>query len=238
MERYGALPGSPEAGHVAAIKQLWELAYREASTLAYADAFRAIMIAFAIATFLVPLMRNIAPSKTASPQDHRAATAGAHQPDRKSDLAGGGTRQKLAQRYKIDIRPLIEPAPTHDKLFTEIPDVCDRPAEAAHSEFEENEQHFERGAHVPAPSRNLVGGDGPRAISFPAGHAHQSRVGEERHESEVHVKLLVTVEECHPRIVSDEVKFHFLKAAHHHHVFHNTGCGLATNTYQLEAVPV
>jgi hypothetical protein len=34
-------------------------AYREASTLAYADAFRAIMIAFVIATFLVPLMRNV-----------------------------------------------------------------------------------------------------------------------------------------------------------------------------------
>src|SRR6267378_5246581 len=60
VERYGALPGSPEAGHVAALKQLWQLAYREASTLAYADAFRAIMIAFAIATILVPLMRNVA----------------------------------------------------------------------------------------------------------------------------------------------------------------------------------
>jgi hypothetical protein len=31
-------------------------AYREASTLAYADAFRAIMIAFVIA---IPLMRNV-----------------------------------------------------------------------------------------------------------------------------------------------------------------------------------
>jgi hypothetical protein len=31
VERYGALPGSPEAGHVAALKQLWQLAYREAS---------------------------------------------------------------------------------------------------------------------------------------------------------------------------------------------------------------
>jgi MFS transporter, DHA2 family, multidrug resistance protein len=70
VQRYGAIPGSPQAGHVAALKQLWALAYREASTLAYADAFRAIMIAFAIATFLVPLMRNIAPSKAASPQDH------------------------------------------------------------------------------------------------------------------------------------------------------------------------
>ena len=40
-------------------KHLWQLAYREASTLAYADAFRAIMIAFAVATLLVPFLRNV-----------------------------------------------------------------------------------------------------------------------------------------------------------------------------------
>jgi DHA2 family multidrug resistance protein len=61
-QRYGALPGSAAAGHAAALKQLWQLAYREASTLAYADAFRAIMVAFAIATVLVPLMRNVVPA--------------------------------------------------------------------------------------------------------------------------------------------------------------------------------
>src|SRR5216683_7302334 len=33
-ERYGALPGSLDAGHLAALKELWHLAYREASTLA------------------------------------------------------------------------------------------------------------------------------------------------------------------------------------------------------------
>jgi hypothetical protein len=68
VERYGALPGGPEAGHVAALKQLWQLAYRESSTLAYADAFRAIMIAFVIATLLVPLLRNVAPSGGAASQ--------------------------------------------------------------------------------------------------------------------------------------------------------------------------
>jgi MFS transporter, DHA2 family, multidrug resistance protein len=61
-QRYGALPGSLAEGHAAALKQLWQLAYREASTLAYADAFRAIMVAFAIATLLVPLLRNVAPA--------------------------------------------------------------------------------------------------------------------------------------------------------------------------------
>ena len=69
-QRYGALPGSLQAGHVTALKQLWELAYREASTLAYADAFRAIMVAFAIATLLVPLMRNIAPTAAPPPDAH------------------------------------------------------------------------------------------------------------------------------------------------------------------------
>jgi DHA2 family multidrug resistance protein len=61
-QRYGSIPGSLQAGHTAALKQLWELAYREASTLAYADAFRAIMIAFVVATLLVPLLRNVAPT--------------------------------------------------------------------------------------------------------------------------------------------------------------------------------
>ena len=60
----------PEAGHAAALKQLWHLAYREASTLAYADAFRAIMIAFVVATLLVPFLRNIAPPKTPVREAH------------------------------------------------------------------------------------------------------------------------------------------------------------------------
>ncbi|MDQ2801654.1 MAG: EmrB/QacA family drug resistance transporter, partial [Pseudomonadota bacterium] len=50
----------PGAGHDAALKQLWLLAYREASTLAFADAFRAIMLAFIVATLLVPIMRKVA----------------------------------------------------------------------------------------------------------------------------------------------------------------------------------
>ncbi|HVC55487.1 MAG TPA: DHA2 family efflux MFS transporter permease subunit [Stellaceae bacterium] len=60
-QRYGALPGSLDAGHVAALKVLWHLAYREAATLAYADAFRAILLAFIVATLLVPFLRTVAP---------------------------------------------------------------------------------------------------------------------------------------------------------------------------------
>src|ERR1700752_2572960 len=69
-QRYGAIPGSPEAGHLAAVKTLWQLAYREASTLAYADAFRAIMVAFVIATLLVPLLRNVTTGSASASASH------------------------------------------------------------------------------------------------------------------------------------------------------------------------
>jgi DHA2 family multidrug resistance protein len=68
-QRYQAVPGNLDDGHIAALKQLWRLAYREASTLAYADAFRAIMIAFLVATLLVPLLRQIAAPKAPAPAD-------------------------------------------------------------------------------------------------------------------------------------------------------------------------
>jgi MFS transporter, DHA2 family, multidrug resistance protein len=69
--RYDALPGSRQGGHLAALEQLWHLAYREASTLAFADAFRAIMLAFVAATLLVPLMRKVAsPGSTAAASVH------------------------------------------------------------------------------------------------------------------------------------------------------------------------
>jgi MFS transporter, DHA2 family, multidrug resistance protein len=56
--RYAPLPGGLIRGQQAALDQLWHLAYREASTLAFADAFRAIMLAFVVATLLVPLLRH------------------------------------------------------------------------------------------------------------------------------------------------------------------------------------
>jgi DHA2 family multidrug resistance protein len=59
--RYAILPGSQQGGHLAALERLWHLAYREASTLAFADAFHTIMLAFVVATLLVPLMRKVAP---------------------------------------------------------------------------------------------------------------------------------------------------------------------------------
>jgi DHA2 family multidrug resistance protein len=64
-QRWGEALGGTVAGHAAAMSQLRHLAYREASTLAYADAFRAIMVALVVATLLVPLLRQVAPAPAA-----------------------------------------------------------------------------------------------------------------------------------------------------------------------------
>ncbi len=58
--RLSAALSSADAGQHAALRQLHDIAYREAATMAYADAFRAIMVAFVLATLLVPLMRKVA----------------------------------------------------------------------------------------------------------------------------------------------------------------------------------
>jgi DHA2 family multidrug resistance protein len=69
-ERYDAVMTIVHSGQGAAVKQLWQLAYREAATMAYADAFLIIMIAFVVATILVPLMRNIAAPQRPAPDAH------------------------------------------------------------------------------------------------------------------------------------------------------------------------
>ena len=53
------LGGNAVRAHAAALKQLWSVTMREAQTLAFSDAFFAIMICFALATALVPLMRKV-----------------------------------------------------------------------------------------------------------------------------------------------------------------------------------
>ena len=60
VERYGALPGNVDDGHAAALRQLWQLAYREASTLAYADAFHVLMFACFAAALAAPFIRKVA----------------------------------------------------------------------------------------------------------------------------------------------------------------------------------
>jgi MFS transporter, DHA2 family, multidrug resistance protein len=69
-DRYAMQPGGAEIGHQAALEQLWHLAYREASTLAFADAFRTIMLAFIGATLLVPFLRKVAAPKITPADAH------------------------------------------------------------------------------------------------------------------------------------------------------------------------
>ena len=63
-ERYGAvLGGDPVHGNAAALKRLWALTWREAQTQTFADAFLVLAVCLALATILVPLMRNVMPPK-------------------------------------------------------------------------------------------------------------------------------------------------------------------------------
>ncbi len=62
--------GSASQGHLAALEQLRDIAYREASTMAYADAFRTIMMAFLVTAPLAILMRKVAAPKAPSSGAH------------------------------------------------------------------------------------------------------------------------------------------------------------------------
>jgi DHA2 family multidrug resistance protein len=57
-------------GETGALRQLWNLTYREALTLTFSDTFLAIMACFIIATAMVPLMRKVAPPKAPSADAH------------------------------------------------------------------------------------------------------------------------------------------------------------------------
>ncbi len=65
-----SLLGSTQAAHAAALRLLWNLAYREASTMAYADAFRAVGIVCLAATCLVPMLKRVAQAPTPSADAH------------------------------------------------------------------------------------------------------------------------------------------------------------------------
>ncbi|UPG85846.1 DHA2 family efflux MFS transporter permease subunit [Luteibacter aegosomatis] len=52
------------------LARLWQLTYREAQTLTYSDAFHVMMLCFAVATVLVPLMRKVQPPKAPSADAH------------------------------------------------------------------------------------------------------------------------------------------------------------------------
>jgi MFS transporter, DHA2 family, multidrug resistance protein len=62
--------GDAVHGHSAALKQLWSLTWREAQTQTCADAFLVLSVCLALATVLVPLMRNVTPPKTPTADAH------------------------------------------------------------------------------------------------------------------------------------------------------------------------
>jgi DHA2 family multidrug resistance protein len=63
--------GSDSGGaQTSALKQLWLLTYREAQTQAFSDTFLAVMVCFAVATLMVPLMHKFRPPREASPDAH------------------------------------------------------------------------------------------------------------------------------------------------------------------------
>lgn len=53
-----------------ALKHLWDLTFREAQTLTFADAFLLVGICFAVTLLLAPLMHKVAPPAQPSPDSH------------------------------------------------------------------------------------------------------------------------------------------------------------------------
>jgi DHA2 family multidrug resistance protein len=53
-----------------AIRQLWQLTYRQALTMMFSDIFLALMLCFALTTAIVPMMRKVKPPAAPSPDAH------------------------------------------------------------------------------------------------------------------------------------------------------------------------
>jgi DHA2 family multidrug resistance protein len=65
-----ALPAGALAGHVQSLKLLWSLAFREALTQSFADAFYGIMLCFVLATAMVPLLKKATAAVTRPVDSH------------------------------------------------------------------------------------------------------------------------------------------------------------------------
>ena len=61
---------------------------------------------------------------------------------------------------------------------------------------------------------------------------------EQGHEAEVHVQLLVTVEQREARIIRNKIDLHFLVATDHDNILRNTGRRLPRHTRQFETMAV
>lgn len=60
----------PALASEAALRQLWQLTYREALTMTFSDIYLVIMVCFALTTISVPLLRKVAPPKAPSADAH------------------------------------------------------------------------------------------------------------------------------------------------------------------------
>jgi MFS transporter, DHA2 family, multidrug resistance protein len=61
--KYSQAWGDLAGAQAAALKRLWLMAYREAQVQAFADAYLAVAMCFAVSVVLVPLMRKVAPAR-------------------------------------------------------------------------------------------------------------------------------------------------------------------------------
>ena len=59
--RYIQAWGDPTGGQVAALKKLWDVAYREAQVQAFADAYLVIAVCLVVSAMMVPFMRGVTP---------------------------------------------------------------------------------------------------------------------------------------------------------------------------------
>jgi DHA2 family multidrug resistance protein len=60
----------PALASQAALRQLWQLSFREALTMTFSDIYLVIMVCFALTTISVPLLRKVAPPKAPSADAH------------------------------------------------------------------------------------------------------------------------------------------------------------------------
>jgi DHA2 family multidrug resistance protein len=60
----------PAVSAQAALRQLWQVTFREALTMTFSDIYLVIMVCFALTTISVPLLRKVAPPKAPSADAH------------------------------------------------------------------------------------------------------------------------------------------------------------------------
>jgi hypothetical protein len=117
------------------------------------------LLVLVLVNAIIALMATVSLPKVAGPSVPAATIAGPHEADGKSDLAAGRAGQELAQPHQIGISLFVEPAPAHDELVAEIPDMSDRPAEAGDAQSEEDKENFQSRTCLPVFSLGRVPGD-------------------------------------------------------------------------------